>query len=342
MSPLGIASTVFNLISAVSSGSSNGSSQSSQSRTSASQESDFSASLALRMASLQGDSIKPLLGEAFGSGKGGSNFDFLMGAIGQQSGANDPLSMLGLAGNNSKFGSQLNSQLSSMGRNLSLFDPESAYRMMTSINNGDATYKAQFAELTEMKGEVLEMQQAGQALGSGLAQLDNEGIKAQLQAFAAKYNEWVGRFDNTVKSGGLLAGTQAAEVSLYELKQSVENRFNGAMHGVQGMRELGLTIDPKTHQASFDVAKLDAVLANNREGAVIAISEFSGNFAKSAELLASSNNFIPNRLDNLDRVIDYIADNKASLQAEFGLGDPAKPSPLVAKALAAYQQMFKV
>lgn len=341
MSPLGIASTVFNLISAVSSGSSS-SSQSTQSRSSASQESDFSASLALRMASLQGDSIKPLLGDAFGSGKGGSSFDFLMGGIGQQSGANDPLSMFGLAGNNSKFGSQLSSQLSSMGRNLSLFDPESAYRMMTSINNGDATYKAQFAELTEMKGEVLEMQQAGQALGSGLAQLDNEGIKAQLQAFAAKYNEWVGRFDNTVKSGGLLAGTQAAEVSLYELKQSVEYRFNGAMHGVQGMRELGLTIDPKTRLASFDVAKLDAVLANNREGAVSAISEFSGNFAKSAELLASSNNFIPNRLNNLDRVIDYIADNKASLQAEFGLGDPAKPSPLVAKALAAYQQMFKV
>ncbi|MDQ5902737.1 MAG: hypothetical protein QG672_323, partial [Pseudomonadota bacterium] len=99
MSPLGIASTVFNLISAVSSGSSNNSSQSSQSRTSASQESDFSASLALRMASLQGDSIKSLLGEAFGSGKGSSNFDFLMGAIGQQSGTNDPHSMLGLAGN---------------------------------------------------------------------------------------------------------------------------------------------------------------------------------------------------------------------------------------------------
>jgi hypothetical protein len=152
----------------------------------------------------------------------------------------------------------------------------------------------------------------------------------------------VGRFDNTVKSGGVLSGTQAAEISLYELKQSIENRFNGAMHGVQGMRELGLTIDPLTHKASFDTAKLDAVLANKREGAISAISEFSGNFAKSAEMLASSNNFIPNRLDNLDRVIDYFADNKASLQAEFGLGDPAKPSAQIAKALAAYKQMFSV
>jgi hypothetical protein len=335
MSPLGIASTVFNLISSVSSGS-NSSSQSSQSRSSASQESDFSASLALRMASLQGDSIKPLLGDAFGSGKSGSNFDFLMGAIGQQSGANDPLSILGLSGNNSKLGSHL----SSMGRNLSLFDPESAYRMMTSINNGDATYKAQFSELSEMKSDVAEMQQAGLSLGSGLATLDNAGIKAQLQAFAEKYNEWVGRFDETVKTGGVLSGTQAAEISLYELKQSIENRFNGAMHGVQGMRDLGLTIDPKTHMASIDTAKLDTVLTKNREGALGAIGEFSGNFAKSAELLISSNNFIPNRLDNLDRVIDYIADNKSALQAEFGMGDAAKPSAQVAKALAAYQQMF--
>jgi hypothetical protein len=41
-------------------------------------------------------------------------------------------------------------------------------------------------------------------------------------------------------------------------------------------------------------------------------------------------------------VIDYFADNKASLQAEFGLGDPAKPSAQIAKALAAYKQMFSV
>jgi hypothetical protein len=144
-----------------------------------------------------------------------------------------------------------------------------------------------------------------------------------------------------VKADGVLSGTQAAEVSLYELKQSIENRFNGAMHGVQGMRELGLNIDPTTHMASIDTAKLDAVLTKNREGALSAIGEFSGNFAKSAELLISSNNFIPNRLDNLDRVIDYIADNKTSLQAEFGMGDAAKPSAQVAKALAAYQQMFQ-
>lgn len=339
MSPIGIASSLFGLLS---SSRSETAGQSAQSRASTAQNSDFSASLSLRLASLQAGSINPLLGGTSGAGNAGSSFDFLMGAMGGQGGvngtnganaANDPLSLLGLAGNGSK--------LSPLGRNLSLFDPESAFRMMTGINNGDATYKAQFAELSEMKADVAEMQQAGQALGSGLASLDNDGIKSQLQAFAAKYNEWVGRFDATVKEGGLLSGTQAAEISLYELKQGIENRFNGAMRGVNGMRDLGLTIDPHTHLASFDTAKLDAVLGKNRDGAIDAISEFSGNFAKSAGLLISSNNFIPNRLDNLDRVIDYIADHKSSLQAEFGLGDPAKPSPQVAKALAAYQQMFK-
>lgn len=330
MSPIGIASSLFGLLS---SSRSDAAGQSAQSRASVAQGSDFSASLSLRLASLQAGSINPLLGGTSGTGNTGSSFDFLMGGANGANAANDPLSLLGLTGNGS--------QLSPSGRNLSLFDPESAFRMMTSINNGDATYKAQFAELSEMQADVVEMQQAGQALGSGLAALDNEGIKSQLQAFAAKYNEWVGRFDATVKEGGLLSGTQAAEISLYELKQSIENRFNGAMHGVNGMRDLGLTIDPNTHLASFDTARLDATLSSNREGAIDAISEFSGNFAKSAGLLVSSNNFIPNRLDNLDRVIDYIADNKASLQAEFGLGDPARPSPLVAKALAAYQQMFK-
>ncbi|MFT3847310.1 MAG: hypothetical protein QM739_01130 [Propionivibrio sp.] len=70
------------------------------------------------------------------------------------------------------------------------------------------------------------------------------------------------------------------------------------------------------------------------------VDEFSANFAKSAGLLTSAGNFIPNRLDNLDRVIDYISANKASLQAEFGLGNPAKISDTVAKALAAYNATY--
>lgn len=315
MSPLGIASTAFNLFSAFGAG--NASSNAVAGR------SDFAASLALRLAEQRTQSFDALFGAMAGKSAVdglGSSLESLYDGL---------------------FGASGASGLSASGRNLSLFDPESAYRMMTDINGREVTYKAQFAELSEMKAAVGDMQRAGAALAARMADGttadDDPALAAELQSFVAAYNEWVGRFEDTVRAGGLLAGTQAAEISLYELRQSVENIFNGAMGGVRGMSDLGLSIDPATHRATLDVDRLNTVLANNRDGAVAAVAEFGRNFARSAELLASENNFIPNRLDNLDRVID--ADNKSSLQAEFGLGDPARPSALVAKALAAYERM---
>ena len=112
------------------------------------------------------------------------------------------------------------------------------------------------------------------------------------------------------------------------------------MDGFRGLADLGLTIDPTTRLATLDASKLDAALASNKAGAVNTIDEFSANFAKSAGLLNSVSNFIPNRLANLDRVIDYISENTASLQTEFGLGAPAKISDKVAKALAAYNATY--
>ena len=93
--------------------------------------------------------------------------------------------------------------------------------------------------------------------------------------------------------------------------------------------------------AAFDTARFDAAFSRVKDGVVATINEFSTNFAKSAELLGSANNFIPNRLANLDRVIDYIGDNKSSLQAEFGLDNAATPNASVSKALAAYNAMFR-
>ena len=211
--------------------------------------------------------------------------------------------------------------------------------MMSIINKDDVTYKAQFSELSEMKTAVAGMQQAGQTLGSISSSVDNATIKSQLQEFVGKYNDWSKRFEGTVKSDGVLAGTQAAEVSLHELEQSVENPFNGAKDGFRGLKDLGLSIDDNTNIASLDLNKLDVALTTNKNGAISTIDEFSANFAKSAELLNSANNFIPNRLANLDRVIDYISDNKPALQAEFGLGAPAKPSAQISKALADYAQI---
>ena len=337
MSPLAIASTLFGLFQSSGSGSTAQSNQTGSGRHNAAESGDFSSSLALRMAGAKSQSINILLGSALGGNKASSGSDFLTRLSGAQSGsqlgATDPLSLLGL--------SSTTQGLSPSGRNLSLFDPESAYRMMSVINTKDVTYKAQFSELSEMGTLVSGMQQAGQALGGVSALMDNEAIESQLQAFAAKYNDWVTRFDGTVKNNGLLAGTQAAEISLYELEQSVKNIFNGAKDGFHGMRDLGLNIDPNTKLATLDTSQLFAALGTNKTGAINALHEFGANFAKSAELLNSANNFIPNRLGNLDRVIDYITDHRSSLQSEFGLGDPAKPSAQVAKALAAYNQILR-
>jgi hypothetical protein len=116
--------------------------------------------------------------------------------------------------------------------------------------------------------------------------------------------------------------------------------FNGAKDGLNGMNDLGISIDPLTHRAALDVTELNAVLASNKSGAVNTIDEFSANFAKSADLLNSAGNFIPNSLDNRGRAIQYISDNISSLQTEFGTGDQARPTGQVAKALAAYEQVF--
>jgi len=231
------------------------------------------------------------------------------------------------------------SGLSASGRNTALFDPESAYRMMTLINGKDVAFKAEFAEMAEMKSYLATLGQQALALADVDGGTANADIHTRLQAFADAYNGWIQRFDEGLQAGGLLAGTQAAQVAQWELEQSVENMFNGARDGMHGMRDLGFSIDPVTNLASLDRSQLDAALASNKAGVLATVQELSANFARSAELLTSAGNFIPNRMDNLDRVIDYIDDNRQSLQAEFGLGNAARPSGLVAMALANYDAM---
>lgn len=338
MSSLGIANNLYSLLSSFGTSGSSSSGLSGNSLPGTASSADFSTSLAVRMASLQAQSVNLLIGAANrgnSQGNSASGLDFLLGNnTSPASASNDLRSLFGL--------SSATQGLSATGRKLSLFDPESAYNMMSIINKDDVSYKAQFAELSEMKAAVAEMQAAGTTLGSIDASLDDAAIVSRMQEFVGKYNEWIKRFDGTVKSDGILAGTQAAEISLYELEQSIENPFNGAKDGFRGLSDLGLRIDEHSNLASLDTNALTSALANNRSGVLNAVHEFSANFAKSAELLNSANNFIPNRLANLDRVIDYITANKTSLQTEFGLGAPAKISEQIAKALARYEQIAAI
>jgi hypothetical protein len=228
------------------------------------------------------------------------------------------------------------------GRNLALRDPESGYKMMSQINGFEVSFKAQYAELDALGKAVEHMEAVGAGLGDIDAATGNTEIIDRLRDFVDQYNAWEDRFDHTVETGGVLDNVQAAEVSLWELEQSIRSIFNGAGSDVGGLADIGITIDPATKQAVLDVGRLESMLASNKQGVVSAIGEFSSNFAKSADLLNAEDNFIPRALDNRGRAIDYIADNRSSLQTEFGTGDAARPSGDVAKALAAYDAIFRI
>lgn len=221
------------------------------------------------------------------------------------------------------------------GRNMALADPESAYRMMTLINSKDVLYKAQRFELGRMGGEVARMQAAGQRLGDTA---ENGGdIKAALHDFIGQYNDWIQRFAPDMNKDGMLAGTQAAQLSRHELEQSVRNVFNGVGEGLHGLGDLGVSVGVDG-TLSLDASRLDATLQANPKGVAVTLRDFGASFAKSAELLNAAHNFIPSHLDNLDRAIRYIDRNHSAWQAEFGLGEAARPAGQVAEALAAYQR----
>lgn len=292
---------------------------------------DFASTLALSIANSKSQTLGTLMDSVSGIGDAGAS-SIADSFLTSQNTSTSPTSPLAGGVNG----------LSATGRNTALFDPESAYKMMSVINNADVTYKAQFSELSQMKTSVAGMEQDAQGLGGIDSSTGNDDIESRLQAFAGQYNAWVKRFDADMQSGGVLAGTQAAQVARYELDQSVENVFNGAKDGLHGLADMGFNIDLNTGLASLDTGKLESVLAANKTGAVDTLQEFSANFAKSADLLDSKGNFIQNRLDNLGGAIHFIADNKSSLQSEFGTGDAAQPTGQIAQALAAYNQAYGI
>lgn len=290
--------------------------------------------IALQVAGFQAQTLGSLMHSAFTTGQSdrASSLEALLTSLNTKASA--PLA--------APTTGQAVAGLAPTGRNSALFAPEPAYQMMSFINSQEVAIKAQFVELDRMQIAVGEMRENARRLTDIDSNSDNARIKAQLQTFAEQYNDWVRRFDADMEEGGALADVQAAQVSRHELAQGIGNIFNGASHGVQGLRDLGFDIDSVSKLATFDPARLDSQLAGNKAGAVLAVQEFSANFMKSADLLTAEGNFIKNRLDNLHRAITFIGENKPALQAEFGLGDPAQPDTRAAQLLAAYQQMAGV
>lgn len=272
------------------------------------------ANIALQLASIRGDALLALIGND--SGEQTASFADILGSAGNA--------------------------LSTDGRNMGLRDPEAAFSMMTKINRWEVDFKAQYAELDAMSTALEHMEAAGGALSEIDAGDGNAAIIERLQAFIAEYNTWEDRFDDSIAQGGVLDDVQAAEVAMNALEQSLRSIFHGAAEGVRGLGELGIEIDPVTKQASLDVGKLEATLASQREAAVAAIDAFSAHFARSADLLNAEDNFMPHALDNRSRAIQYIADNRAAWQQEFGTGTAAEPTGATAQALAAYNAAFNL
>ncbi|MDN3578889.1 hypothetical protein QWZ03_19155 [Chitinimonas viridis] len=288
---------------------------------------------AVKLASFKAQAMGALLGSVGGNGEQGGGLD---GVFGTQSSNSTGLDAI-LSPSHLTAKSQVGG-LNPAGYNMALFDPQAGYNMMSLINNREVSYKAQYEGLSRLQPAVTRMQQLGTSLGGMTAEMAPADVKAQVQGFVAQYNSWIKDFEVDMQPGGALADSSAAKVTRHELEQNLTSPFNGAVHGVQGMRALGVTIDPVTHMASLDAATLDAVLAEKPLGVVATVREFAGNFAKSAELLNQADNFIPRQLDNLGRALAYIGANKSAWQAEFGMGDAAQPlTKQVAQALAAYK-----
>jgi hypothetical protein len=123
---------------------------------------DFSSALKLQMASIESQTVGSLVSSALGSGKvsGGANFADILG-VGNTAGTSSLDALLSSAASMSGTNG-----VSAVGRNMALFDPESAYRMMTDINAKAVAYKAEASEMGDMKSYVSTLQQEAVKLGS--------------------------------------------------------------------------------------------------------------------------------------------------------------------------------
>ena len=268
---------------------------------------DFGATLRLQVATLKAESLSTLVSSV------------------SNSGSSSILSTLATLNGQSVGESSAIPGLSASGRVTALHDPELAYRMMSVINQAEATYTAQRNELTEMRDMLAGLRQAAGTLSESTASAETPSLASRLNAFRDTYNAWIERFANDFSPGGALHGNQAAQVTRSELRNIIEDVFAGAAHGFQGLGDLGLSIDANSQRANFDDKALAEALNQNASGVQQTLNQFAAHFTQATTLLASAGNFIDNRLNNLQRALDFIATNKPALQAEFGLGDPAKP-----------------
>jgi hypothetical protein len=209
--------------------------------------------------------------------------------------------------------------------------------VVTVINRVDVSFKAQFSELSQLKSTLAHEQDSAQQLATIDEHTSSADIKSKLTDFIATYNAGVNRFAPVVAAGGVLEGSQEAGRARFATRRDISDPLIGAVDGLRGgMSALGIAVDPRTGLASIDEAQLDAVLAKDTDADMHTIVDFAKTFMQTTAMLNSKGNQQDNQLANLDRAIHWIADNRVSVEKEFGPGEAARPNAAFAKAAAAY------
>ncbi|WP_341645289.1 hypothetical protein [Thauera sp. SDU_THAU2] len=173
--------------------------------------------------------------------------------------------------------------------------------------------------LTRLRERLAELGSAGDGLKQlTMASADGD-IKAALEDFIERYNQWDTEFDPYFEDGALLDDNQAGEAARFSLRREVGSIFHGAGNGgfALGLTDMGVGFTPDG-QLQFDEQAFDAVLQIGREGALRTLHNVAGAFSTAAELLSADGHLLERRIGNAERAVAWAAENQNSLMAEFG------------------------
>lgn len=212
--------------------------------------------------------------------------------------------------------------------------------IVTVLNRVEVTFKAQYAELAEMRKSLVHEQDAAQRLKTLNATSTDAELTSALDEFVASYNAGVRRFAPSVDKGGVLEGSWEATRARFATQRDIAYILNGSEIGLKGgLAALGISTDPVTKLAAVDHAQLDSALANNKGNVVAALTSFANTFSATVDCLNAADHAQVRQMANLDRAVHWIGDNRASVQKEFGPGAAATPNEAFAKAAALYDSM---
>lgn len=175
--------------------------------------------------------------------------------------------------------------------------------------------------LTRLRSRMAELGTASQGLEGVSTASDDGEIKAALQDFITRYNQWDAEFDPYFEQGAVLDDNQAGEVARFSLRREVGSIFHGAGNGgfELGLTDMGVSFTPDG-QLKLDEAAFDAALAGDRKAAVQTLNNVATAFGDAAELLTADGHLLDRRIDNAERAVAWAADNQDEVDAEFGPG----------------------